>query len=697
MHHKTECDVGGKTLSIETGELARQADGAVVVGYGETMILATVVAGGVRPGLDFFPLTVDYREKFYAGGRIPGGFFKREGRPSEKETLTCRLIDRPMRPLFPNGFVEDTQIMISTMSHDGENDPDILALIGASAALTISDIPFDGPVGAVRMGYIDGALRANPTYEELESSELNLVLAGREDSIVMVEGGANQLSEEHMVQAFEEGHRVIREAVRIQKELEAAAGRSKRPFESPSADETITRDLRERVGNRLQEASRIPEKHKRQEAIDEIQAEIVTAIGGEDDDLRKRVAEEFHSLEYEEVRRSIIEDSVRADGRDLTTVRPISGRVSVLPRAHGSCVFTRGETQALVSTTLGSGDDEQQLDNLESQDRKTFMLHYNFPPFSTGETKPIRGPARREIGHGALAERAVRPILPDHEDFPYTVRIVSDILESNGSSSMASVCGGSLSLMDAGVPIKAPVAGIAMGLIMEGDRPYILTDILGLEDHLGDMDFKVAGTRNGITAIQMDIKIDGLSMDVMQTALRQAKEARFHVLERMATIIDRPRSNLSIHAPRIFTVKIRPDKVRDVIGPGGKVVRGIIEKTGVSIDIEDDGTICVASVDEPSAKAAIAMIQDLTQEAEIGRIYRGIVKKIMDFGAFVEIFPGTDGLVHISQLDHTRVKTVTDIVKEGDEVMVKVLEIDNQGRIRLSRKEALQGAASDGK
>jgi polyribonucleotide nucleotidyltransferase len=409
------------------------------------------------------------------------------------------------------------------------------------------------------------------------------------------------------------------------------------------------------------------------------------------------VAEEFHSLEYEEVRRSIIEDSVRADGRDLTTVRPISGRVSVLPRAHGSCVFTRGETQALVATTLGTGDDEQQLDNLESRDRKTFMLHYNFPPFCTGETKPIRGPARREIGHGALAERAVRPILPDHEDFPYTVRIVSDILESNGSSSMASVCGGSLSLMDAGVPIKAPVAGIAMGLIMEGDRPYILTDILGLEDHLGDMDFKVAGTRDGITAIQMDIKIGGLSMDIMKTALNQAKEARFHVLDRMTTIIDGPRPNLSVHAPRIFTVKIRPDKVRDVIGPGGKVVRGIIEKTGVSIDIEDDGTIYVASVDEPSAKAAIAMIQDLTQEAEIGRIYRGIVKKIMDFGAFVEIFPGTDGLVHISQLDHTRVKTVTDIVKEGDEVMVKVLEIDNQGRIRLSRKEALQGAASDGK
>ncbi len=697
MHHKTECDVGGKTLSIETGELARQADGAVVVGYGETMILATVVAGGIRPGLDFFPLTVDYREKFYAGGKIPGGFFKREGRPSEKETLTCRLIDRPMRPLFPDEFVEDTQIMISTMSHDGENDPDILALIGASAALTVSDIPFDGPVGAVRMGYIDGAHKVNPTYKELKSSELNLVLAGREDSIVMVEGGANQLSEELMVQAFEEGHRVIRETVRIQKELEAAAGRPKRPFESPPADETLARDLRDRVGNRLQEASQIPEKHKRQEAIDEIHSEMVAAIGGEDDDLRKRVAEEFHSLEYEEVRRSIIEDSVRADGRDLTTVRPISGRVSVLPRAHGSCVFTRGETQALVATTLGTGDDEQQLDNLESRDRKTFMLHYNFPPFCTGETKPIRGPARREIGHGALAERAVRPILPDHEDFPYTVRIVSDILESNGSSSMASVCGGSLSLMDAGVPIKAPVAGIAMGLIMEGDRPYILTDILGLEDHLGDMDFKVAGTRDGITAIQMDIKIGGLSMDIMKTALNQAKEARFHVLDRMTTIIDGPRPNLSVHAPRIFTVKIRPDKVRDVIGPGGKVVRGIIEKTGVSIDIEDDGTIYVASVDEPSAKAAIAMIQDLTQEAEIGRIYRGIVKKIMDFGAFVEIFPGTDGLVHISQLDHTRVKTVTDIVKEGDEVMVKVLEIDNQGRIRLSRKEALQGAASDGK
>ena len=690
MHHKTECDLGNRLLTIETGELAKQADGAVVVGYGETMILATVVAGGTRPGLDFFPLTVDYREKYYSAGKIPGGFFKRESRPTEKEILTCRLIDRPMRPLFPDGFLEDTQIMIGTMSHDGENDPDILAIIGASAALSVSDIPFDGPVGAVRMGYVDGELVINPTYEELESSELNLVLAGREDSIVMVEGGAHQLSEELIVKAFEEGHTVIQEVVRSQSELVAAVDCPKRSFETHSVDETIVQSLRERVGDRLKDASRIAEKQNRQLAIDEIQSEVVEAIGGEDTDLRKLVAEEFHGLEYEAVRSSIIEDGIRSDGRDLRTVRPISGRVSALPRAHGSCVFSRGETQALVSTTLGTGDDEQQLDNLESRERKTFMLHYNFPPFCTGETKPIRGPARREIGHGALAERAVRPILPDHEDFPYTVRIVSEILESNGSSSMASVCGSSLSLMDAGVPIKAPVAGIAMGLIMEEDRPYILTDILGLEDHLGDMDFKVAGTQSGITAIQMDIKIDGLSMDIMKEALNQAKDARLHVLERMSSIIDEPRPNLSVHAPRIFTVNVRPDKVRDVIGPGGKVIRGITEKTGANIDIEDDGTIYVSSIDEPSAKAAIAMIKDLTQEAEIGKIYKGTVKKIMDFGAFVEIFPGTDGLVHISQLDQSRVKTVTDIVKEGDEVMVKVLEIDNQGRIRLSRKEALQ-------
>ena len=690
MVHKVEEKIGGRTLALETGEMAKQADGAVVVAYGETVILAAAVADGVREGIDFFPLTVDYREKFFAAGKIPGGFFKREGRPTEKEILTCRLIDRPIRPLFPDGFKEDTQILISTLSHDGENDPDILALIGSSAALLISDIPFNGPLGAVRVGHIDGRIIINPTYEELEASDMNVVLAGREDSIVMVEGGADQVSEDVMIQAFEEGHRVIQTIVRMQQEIQRSAGRSDRAFEAPKQDGAIGRQIRESLGNRLRESILIPEKQQRENTVAALRDEMVEQLAGEDGDLRKGIAEEFHDLEYEEVRRMIIEKEVRADGRDLSTVRPISGRVSVLPRTHGSALFTRGETQALVTATLGTADDEQQLDNLESRGRKTFMLHYNFPPFCTGETKPIRGPARREIGHGALAERAIRPVLPDHETFPYTIRIVSDILESNGSSSMATVSGSSLSLMDAGVPIKAPVAGIAMGLIMEEGRPFILTDILGLEDHLGDMDFKVAGTREGITAIQMDIKIQGLPMDIMKTALGRALEARLHVLDKMDAILNKPREELSAYAPRIFTVKIRREKVRDVIGAGGKVVRGIIEKTGVSIDIEDDGTIRVASVDEPSARAAIAMIKDLTQEAEIGKIYRGIVKKIMDFGAFVEIFPGTDGLVHISQLADTRVRTVTDILKEGDEVMVKVLEIDGQGRIRLSRKEAPQ-------
>ncbi|MFQ5911644.1 MAG: polyribonucleotide nucleotidyltransferase [Nitrospinota bacterium] len=695
MHHKIAEDIGGRTLTLETGEMAKQAHGAVVVSYGESIILATVVAGGLREGIDFFPLTVDYREKFFAAGRIPGGFFKREGRPNEKEILTSRLIDRPIRPLFPEGFQEETQIMISTLSHDGKNNTDTLSIIGSSAALMISDVPFHGPLGAVRVGRLDGQLVINPTYEELEASDLNVVLAGREDSIVMVEGGADQVSEEVMIQAFEEGQRVIRTLVRMQQDLQKLASRPDRPWEAPVEDGTTGRRLSEDFADRLLEAVRTPEKQQRQMAVDALREEALEKIGGQDEELRKRVAKEFDELEYEQVRRLIVEKEVRADGRDLSSVRPISGRVGMLPRVHGSALFTRGETQALVTATLGTSDDEQQLDFLETRDRKTFMLHYNFPPFCTGEIKPLRGTGRREVGHGALAERAIRPVLPDHESFPYTIRVVSDILESNGSSSMATVCGSSLSLMDAGVPIQAPVAGIAMGLIMENGRPFILTDILGLEDHLGDMDFKVAGTRNGITAIQMDIKVQGLSMDVMKTALDQAREARLHVLGKMDAILNEPRKELSAYAPRIFTLKIRPEKVRDVIGPGGKVVRGIIEKTGVSIDIEDDGTIRVASVDEPSARAAMAMIKDLTQEAEIGKIYRGIVKKIMDFGAFVEIFPGTDGLVHISQLADSRVRTVTDVVKEGDEVMVKVLEIDGQGRIRLSRKEALRTTVVD--
>lgn len=683
--------IGGKTLSIESGEIAKQANGAVLVRYEDTVVLvSSVAAAKPREDVDFFPLMVDYREKTYAAGKIPGGFFKREGRPGEKETLTSRLIDRPLRPLFPDGFCNDTQIICFTVSADQQNDPDILAIIGASASLEVSDIPFMGPIGAVRVGRVDGAFIANPTYEELEKSDLNLIVAGTQDAIAMVEGGAAELPESVMVDALEFAQNIIKDVVSMQLELREGFGKDKMVIPEVEKNTEIFDKVAGVAGGKVRDAFQIAEKQNRDDKFKNIRGELISQLNSdEDDELTKNIKIAFDDLKKSTIRKMISDDNIRADGRGLKDVRPITSRVGLLPRTHGSALFTRGETQALVVSTLGTGSDEQRLDKLEGKTTKRFMLHYNFPPFCVGETKFNLSPSRREIGHGALAERAMSYIMPDSEEFPYTIRIVSDIMESNGSSSMASVCGASLSLMDAGVPIAAPVAGIAMGLIKEGDKYSILSDILGLEDHIGDMDFKVAGTRNGITALQMDIKIGGVDGKLMETALDQAKEGRMHILGKMEEAIANPRDNLSAYAPRIFTLKVKPEKVGGIIGPGGKVIRGIIEKTGVTIDIEDDGRVIIASPDEECANKAIKIIEDIIQEAEVGKIYSGTVSKIMDFGAFIELFPGTDGLCHISQLAPYRVKQVTDVLKEGEEVMVKVLEIDHQGKIRLSRLEAL--------
>jgi polyribonucleotide nucleotidyltransferase len=646
--------------------------------------------------VDFFPLTVDYREKAYAAGKIPGGFFKREGRPGEKETLTSRIIDRPIRPLFPEGYRKDTQVLCTVLSADQQNDPDVVAVIAASTALTVSDIPFLGPVGAVRMGYIDDNLVVNPTSEQLEKSRLNMVVAGTREAIVMVEGGAHELSEDLVLSALQMAHETLQVCIDQQLQLQSAAGKAKMSTTLPTVSTHLQQQVRDLAYERLKAVLAIAEKLDRQDAMHDLEQEIVTALVSDalptDEPARqtKVIQGCLHDLESQEMRRQILEDGRRADGRGHTDIRPISGRVSLLPRTHGSALFTRGETQALVVATLGTAGDEQRMDDLEGKTTKNFMLHYNFPSYSVGEVRPIRGPGRREIGHGALAERAVRPVIPLHETFPYTLRIVSDIMESNGSSSMATVCGSSLALMDAGVPIKAPVAGIAMGLIEQQGRVAILSDILGLEDHLGDMDFKVAGTARGITAIQMDIKTTGVSREIMAQALEQARQGRLHILEAMEAILKGPRQQLSTYAPRILTVKIHKDKVREVIGPGGKTIRGIIDATGVTVDVEDDGTVVIASVDESSAQEAVRMVQELTQEAEIGRIYVGTVRKIMDFGAFVEIFPGTDGLLHISQISERRVEKVTDELQEGDQVLVKVLEVDRNGRIKLSHKEAVR-------
>ncbi len=690
--HRVECDLGGKTVSIETGRLARQAFGSVTVRCGDTVVLVTACATqDPKEGIDFLPLTVDYVEKTFAAGKIPGGFFKREGKPSEKETLTSRFIDRPIRPLFPEGWACETQIIAVVLSADQDNDPDTLAIIGASAALTISEIPFLGPIAGCRIGRIDGSFVVNPSSEQLDRTDVEVILAASQDALVMVEGGAREVSETEMLEALRIGHDALRPVIEMQRDLQKKLNIPKREVPPVVKDEALDAQVREIAAGRLKQAFQIKEKAERYKTVKLIKKELLAALVKEDSpkDQAQKVGGLFGELESEIMREKILKEKRRIDGRDFTTVRPISIEIGFLPRTHGSALFTRGETQALVATTLGTSDDVQIIDTLLEAGTKHFMLHYNFPPFSVGEVKFMRGPGRREIGHGALAERAVTKVLPDEEVFPYTIRIVSEILESNGSSSMATVCGASLSMMDAGIPIKAPVAGIAMGLIKEADQFIVLSDILGDEDHLGDMDFKVAGTEKGITAMQMDIKITGLPPQVMVQALEQAKQGRLHILGEMKKAIELPRENLSPYAPRIMQMKINKEKIRDIIGPGGKVIRGIIEQTGVKIDVEDDGTVQLYSPDEAALNKAKRLIEGIVEDAVEGRVYRGKVRKIMDFGAFVEIFPGTDGLVHVSQLAPHRVNRVTDVVHEGDEIIVKCIRIDRDGKISLSLKDAI--------
>jgi polyribonucleotide nucleotidyltransferase len=694
MNYSVDLEIGGKTLTIETGKVAKQADGAVTVRYGDTMILATVCASREPvEGRDFLPLSVEYREKSYAAGKIPGGFFKREGRPSEKEVLTCRIIDRPIRPMFPEGYRNEIQIIIFVLSHDRENDPDFLGLIGTAAALAISDIPFDAVLAGVRVGRIDGELVINPTLSEMEESEVNITVAGTDDSITMVEGGAFEIPEGELVEALRFGHEYIKKIVAKIDELKKECGKEKKEFIPPGKNRELIAKIDEMLGDRLKEMNNIAAKDERSDSKYALIDEICKALEEEYPDDIKAVKEYIHERDYAEMRRKIVEDNCRLDGRPFDEVRPITGEISVLPRTHGSALFTRGQTQALATVTLGTKIDEQRLDELEGDSTKSYMLHYNFPPFSVGEVRPIRGVGRREVGHGALAERALNPVIPMGDLFPYTIRIVSDILESNGSSSMASVCGGSLAMMDAGIPIKAPVAGIAMGLIKEEDKTIVLTDILGDEDHFGDMDFKVTGTAEGITAIQMDIKIKGLDLEIIQMALQKARTARMHILSEMARVIDKPRSDLSQYAPRIITIKINPEKIGDVIGPGGKTIRAIVEETGAKIDIEDDGTVLIASIEAEAGEAARERVLAIVEEPEIGKDYVGTVRRVTDFGAFVEILPGTDGLVHISELAHERVNRVEDVLRVGDTVNVKCINIDHEGRVRLSRKALLPGTS----
>jgi polyribonucleotide nucleotidyltransferase len=696
-YHKVEVEFNGQPLTIETGKMARQADGAVVVTYGETKVMCTVVsARKMREGQDFFPLTVNYQEKFFASGKIPGSFFRRERGTNERETLICRLIDRPMRPLFPKGYMFETQLMPTVISADLINDPDTLAMVAASACVEVSDIPFEGPIAAVRVGRVDGQLVANPTLEQQAASDLAIVVAGSRDAVMMVEGESKFLSEQEMLDAIFFGHESLQPLIEVQSELAKLVGVEKRPFAVAVVDEALKTRVTEVAEAKVLEAVQIRTKQERYAALADNRAAVQELLAAECAGREDEIATILGSVEKRVVRQMVTRDRVRIDGRDMSTIRPISCEVGLLPRVHGSALFTRGETQALVTTTLGTKTDEQRMDNIQGMEFKNFMLHYNFPPFCVGETSMRLFPGRREIGHGMLAERSAAQILPKHEDFPYTIRIVSDVLESNGSSSMASVCGASMALMDAGVPVTEPIAGIAMGLIKEGDDIAILSDILGDEDHLGDMDFKVTGSVKGITALQMDIKISGVTKQIMEQALEQAREGRNHILGEMAKAIEAPRGELSPYAPRITSIKVKTDQVRTVIGSGGKNVRGIIEATGCAIDIHDDGTINIASSDGEAAKAAIKMIRDLTQEAEVGKLYEGTVRKIMEFGAFVEIYPGTDGLVHVSELDKERVRNVTDVLNEGDKVLVKCIGVDRQGKIKLSRKEALGQTLPDG-
>jgi polyribonucleotide nucleotidyltransferase len=697
MVQKLQIDFGGRPFSIETGKVAKQANGSVIVQYGETVVLVTAVTSEKkREGLDFIPLTVNYLEMTYAAGRIPGGFFKREGRPSDRETLISRFIDRPLRPLFPKGFQNEIQIIATVLSADQDNDPSILGMIGASSALSLSDIPFDGPIAGAKVGRIDGEFVLNPTHEEIELSDIDLFVAGSKDAIIMVEGSAKEAKEEEILEAILFGHQSLQPVIDLQKQMKAASELTPREFELQKPEEIIYEKVSAFAQEKIEETFQVGEKGERRERLEEILAMTFQALGAENDASQKMVKMAFEEIYRKLVRKFIIGKKQRIDGRSFSEIRPISCEVGILPRTHGSALFTRGETQVLAVVTFGTSEDEQKINSLTGETYKSFMLHYNFPPFCTGEVSPLRSPSRREIGHGALAERAILPVLPSNEKFPYTIRIVSEVLESNGSSSMATVCGSSLSLMDAGVPIKAPVAGIAMGLILEEGETAVLSDILGDEDHLGDMDFKVAGTSEGVTAIQMDIKVQGISKEIMRKVLDQAREGRCHILNKMRETISEPRKDLSRHAPRIVSLQVKQEKIRDIIGPGGKNIRAIVDQTGVKVDVDDSGLVKLASPNYEAIEKAIYMIKRLTQEVEMGALYNGKVVRILGFGAIVELFPGTDGLIHISQLAEGHVKEVSDVLKEGDEVLVKVIDIDPQGRIRLSRKAALRETKQSG-
>ncbi|MFH1374092.1 MAG: polyribonucleotide nucleotidyltransferase [bacterium] len=696
MSHKVEFELGGRQMIIECGHLAKQANGAVSVRYADSMVISTVCSNTEpKRGFDFFPLTVEYREKSYASGKIPGGFFKREGRPSEKEIISARMIDRPIRPLFPKDFKGETQCITFIVSHDRQTDTDMMALIGTGAALAVSDVPFQKTIAGVRVGRIDGQLVVNPTIDQMEECDINIAIAGSADSIAMVEGGGREASEDDLIAALAFGHDQIKTIIGKIDELKAVCGKETFVYEPCAIDEELTGKIKEMVGNRLDEFNRLADKDERRSHKKEMTKEILEKLAEEYPESGGDIKTVIHDLDSETMRNMVLNETRRIDGRGPDDIRQITCEVGFLPRVHGSAVFTRGQTQALVAITLGTKIDEQRLDELEGESTKSYMLHYNFPPFSTGETKPIRGTNRREIGHGALAERALFPIIPTEGGFPYTIRVVSDVMESNGSSSMASVCGGSLALMDAGVPIKSAVAGIAMGLIKSDDKVVILTDILGDEDHFGDMDFKVTGTSEGITAIQMDIKIAGLDIDIMRQALDKARQARLKILENMNAAISKHRDQLSEFAPRIITIKINPSKIGEVIGPGGKMIRSITEATGAKIDIEDDGTVLISSTDARAGQLAKERVEAIVEEAVVGQVYEGTVNRITGFGAFVEILPSTDGLLHISEIDNHRIERVEDVLNMGDRVSVKVISIDGDGKVRLSRRALLPGAPSD--
>ena len=684
-------NIGDKEITIESGRIAKQANGSVLISCGETVLLVTVCGNKeARPGQPFFPLTCDYVEKTYAAGKIPGGFFKREGRLRDHEVLTSRLIDRPCRPLFPDGYMAETQVIATVMSADAINPSDILALTGASAAIHLSPIPWDGPIAGVRVGRVDGKFIANPTYQELAESDCDLVVAASKDAIVMVEGESKELSESDMVAALQFAHQSVQDVIQLIEKIREAIGQPKWNFTAPARDEKIDARVKEVALGKIQEACNIADKHPRYDRFSEIKKETVTALAEEFPELEGDIKGAYEDLRYDTMRAQVLDDKRRVDGRDYKTVRPIAIEVGLLPRVHGSSLFTRGETQGIVTATLGTRQDEQKIDGLTEEYWKPFLLHYNFPPYSVGETKFLRGPGRREIGHGTLAERALTKVLPESEEFPYTIRIVSEITESNGSSSMATVCGGSLALMDAGVPIRAPVAGVAMGLIKEGDKYAVLTDILGDEDHLGDMDFKVCGTDKGITSIQMDIKIAGLSSDIMSEALEQAKEGRLHILTEMNKTLKQARPELSKYAPRITTLKVKPDQIRTIIGPGGKMIKAITEQTGVKIDVTDDGTVHIASPDMESVKKAVEIIESITLEPEVGQKYKGIVRRVENYGAFLEIAPGKDGLLHVTDMAYEFVESVEALMGLGDELEVVVSNIDRDGKIKLSRKPLLE-------